>query len=323
LAILSEILYNMIMEQKRSVFLPIVLLLLLSGILGAQEAPQAFAQRYQSGTQLYKLARYKEAAIEFRRAQETARNSNDKSAALYWVILSQMAYSDFGSAVRDMDELQRTAPNSPYTRDMLYHRGRVYYNQGYFEEALFFFNRYNQSTADSDQQAADRRAASFFWMGECLYAMGQHEEAEKFYAWVIAKYRESPKVEAAAYRIDLIKQKKIESELLALLQWSHEEALRTSEDYQKTIRTYEYTLNMYQKRIAELSNNENIINNLNNQEYRPNGNQPRIIEESPATEEIKEPVSTEYGYNDYLIQKAIRLGNNVGEILENFETGGN
>ena len=313
MAILSEILYNMIMEQKRSVFLPFVLLLLMSGLLGAQENTQAFAQRYQNGTQLYKLARYKEAAIEFRRAQETARNSNDKSAALYWVILSQMAYSDFGSAVRDMEDLQRTAPNSPYARDMLYHRGRVYYNQGYFEEALFFFNRYNQSTADADRQAADRRAASFFWMGECLYAMGQHEEAEKFYAWVIAKYKESPKVEAAAYRIDLIKQKKIESELLALLQWSHEEALRTSEDYQKTIRTYEYTLNMYQKRIAELSNNENIINNLNNQEYRPNGN-PR------DEEEIKDP---EYSHNDYLKQKAIRLGNNVGEILENFETGGN
>jgi len=321
LAILSEILYNMIMKQKRCVFLPFVLLLLVSGLLGAQETPQAFAQRYQSGTQLYKLARYKEAAIEFRRAQETARNSNDKSAALYWVILSQMAYSDFGSAVRDMEELQKTAPNSPYARDMLYHRGRVYYNQGYFEEALFFFNRYNQSTTDSDRQAADRRAASFFWMGECLYAMGQHEEAEKFYAWVIAKYKESPKVEAAAYRIDLIKQKKIESELLALLQWSHEEALRTSEDYQKTIRTYEYTLNMYQKRIAELSNNENIINNLNNQEYRPNGNQ--VIDNAPGMEEIKEPESTEYSQSDYLIQKAIRLGNNVGEILENFETGGN
>jgi len=320
LAISSEILYNMSMEQKRSVFLPFVLLLLLSGLLGAQEAPQAFAQRYQNGTQLYRLARYKEAAVEFRRAQETARNSNDKSAALYWVILSQMAYSDFGSAVRDMDELQRTAPNSPYTRDMLYHRGRVYYNQGYFEEALFFFNRYNQSTTDADRQAADRRAASFFWMGECLYAMGQHEEAEKFYAWVIAKYRESPKVEAAAYRIDLIKQKKIESELLALLQWSHEEALRTSEDYQKTIRTYEYTLNMYQKRIAELSNSD-IINNLNNQEYRPNGSL-RVMD-TPAAEEIKEPESAEYSHNDYLIQKAIRLGNNVEEILENLETGGN
>jgi len=317
----------MSMEQKRSVFLPFVLLLLLvcTDLIGAQESRQAqFTRRYQNGTQLYRLARYQEAAIEFRRAQEQSSNSTEKSAALYWIILSQMAYSDFGSAIRDMEELQRTAPNSPYARDMLYHRGRVYYNQGYFEEALYFLNRYNQSTTDSDRQAADRRAASFFWMGECLFAMGQHEEAEKFYAWVIAKYKESPKVEAAAYRIDLIKQKKIESELLALLQWSHEEALRTSEDYQKTIRTYEYTLNMYQKRIAELSNNENIINNLNNQEYKNNGNVPRIIEEDPVTgEEIKAPESTDYSYNDYLIQKAIRLGNNVEEILENIETGGN
>jgi len=311
------------MRQKRSVFLPFVLLILMVCGIGAQESTQAqFSRRYQNGAQLYKISRFQEAAIEFRRAQESAKTSNEKAAALYWVILSQMAYSDFGSAIRDMEELQKTAPNSPYARDMLYHRGRVYYNQGYFEEALYFFNRYNQSTADTDKQAADRRAASFFWMGECLFAMGQHEEAEKFYAWVIAKYKDSPKVEAASYRIDLIKQKKIETELLALLQWSHEEALRTSEDYQKTIRTYEYTLNMYQKRIAELSGNDNIINNLNNQEYR-NGSQipSPPFEDTPAGE-IKEPESTEYSYNDYLIQKAIQLGNNVDEILENIEAGG-
>jgi len=315
------------MGQKRSVFLPFVLLLLLvcATSMPAQENPQAqFARRYQNGTQLYRLSRFQEAAIEFRRAQESARNVNEKSAALYWVILSQMAYSDFGSAIRDMEELQRIAPNSPHARDMLYHRGRVYFNQGFFEEALYFLNRYNQSTTDSDRQSADRRAASFFWMGECLFAMGQHEEAEKFYAWVVARYKESPKVEAASYRIDLIKQKKIESELLALLQWSHEEALRTSEDYQKTIRTYEYTLNMYQRRIAELSNNENIIQNLNNQEYRFNNSQPRMLDDIvPAPEkEIKEPEAPDYGNNDHLIQKAIQLGNNVDEILNDIEAGG-
>ena len=305
--------------------MPFVLLLLISAnFAGAQESAQSqFARRYQNGTQLYRMSRFKEAAVEFRRAQETARNANEKSAALYWVILSQMAFSDFGSAVKDMEELQRIAPNSAYARDMLYHRGRVYFNQGFFEEALFFLNRYNQSTTDTDKQAADRRAASFFWMGECLFALGQFEEAEKFYAWVIAKYKTSPKVEAASYRIDLIKQKKIEAELLALLQWSHEEALRTSEDYQKTIRTYEYTLNMYQKRIAELSNNDEFIDNLNRQEYRLNGNVPRIIEEPSSSEELKEPEVTDYSYNDYLIQKAIQLGNNVDEVLENIETGGN
>ena len=326
----------MSMKQKRSVILPFVLLLLLicANFLGAQENAQTqYARRYQNGTQLYKLARYQEAAIEFRRAQEIAPTANDKAAALYWVILSQLAYSDFGSAVKDMDELTKTAPNSPYTRDMLYHRGRVYYNQGFFEEALFYLNRYNQSTTDVDRQSADRRAASFFWMGECLYSMGQYEEAEKFYAWVIAKYNDSPKVEAASYRIDLIKQKKIESELLTLLQWSHEESLRTSEDYQRTIRTYEYTLNMYQRRIAELSNTENAIINMNNQEFKQNDTQQpqqqqqlqqqqqQKIDEVPTSEKkAREPENTDYTYNDYLIERAKQLGNNVQEILK--ESGG-
>ena len=320
----TKIEYNMSMKQKRSVILPFVLLLLLicAAFAGAQESPQAqYTHRYQNGSQLYRLARYQEAAIEFRRAQEIAANVNDKAAALYWVILSQLAYSDFGSAVRDMEELTKLAPNSPYTRDMLYHRGRVYYNQGFFEEALFYLNRYNQSTTDADRQSADRRAASFFWMGECLYAMGQFDEAEKFYAWVLARYTDSPKVEAAAYRVDLIKQKKIEAELLALLQWSHEEALRTSEDYQRTIRTYEYTLNVYQRRIAELSSNESVILNMNNQEFRPSGGQQQAIEDATAPEKIQEPESADYTYNDYLIERARQLGNNVQEIL-NKENGG-
>jgi len=314
------------MKRKRSIFLPIALVLLLVSIdiSNAQESAQAqFARRYQNGSQLYRMARFQEAAIEFRRAQETAGNLNERSAALYWVILSQLAYSDFGSAVRDMEELERTAPNSPYNRDMVYHRARVYYNQGYFEEALFLFNRYNQSTNDSTKESADRRAASFFWMGECLFSMGQHEEAEKFYAWVIARYPESPKVEAASYRVDLIKQKKIEAELLALLQWSHEEALRTSEDYQKTIRTYEYTLNMYQRRIAELSN-ENVVHHINTQEVETqefyyngeNGdNGDLLIDDIPLPEEIISVPETQFSHSDYLIEKAIQLGNNVQEIL--------
>jgi len=312
------------MKQERCVFLTVLLLLLVCAVLGAQETPQAqYTRRYQNGLQLYKLARYQEAAIEFRRAQEIAATANDKSAALYWVILSQLAYSDFGSAVRDMEELSKTAPNSPYTRDMLYHRGRVYYNQGYFEEALYFLNRYNQSTADSDPQSADRRAASFFWMGECLYSMGQFEEAEKFYAWVVARYVNSPKVEAASYRLDLIKQKKIEFELLALLQWSHEESLRTSEDYQKTLRTYESTLNMYQRRIAELSNTENTIQNMNKQEFMPSGDPQQTIEDVPTTEsKVNEPEKIEYVYNDQLIERAKQLGNEVKEILNNNSAGG-
>jgi len=249
----------MCMKQKHRLFWLVLLVLIPLSYSYAQDSDQ-FARRYNNGALLYGMERFYEAAFEFRRAQESAPNINDWSQALYWVILSQMAYSDFGSALLDMEELEKVSPNSTFTRDMIYHKARVYYIQGFFEEALLLFNRYNISTADSDQESADRRAAAFFWMGECLYSMGQFDEAEKFYAWVIGRYPRSPKIEASSYRLDLIKQKKIEAELLALLQWSHEESLRTSEEYQRTIRTYEHTLNLYQRRILELSSAGNIFN---------------------------------------------------------------
>ena len=271
-------------------------------------------RRYQNGIAFYQMSRWQEAAIEFRRAQEIAANINDWSQALYWVILSQMAYSDFGSALLDMAELERMAPGSAYTRDIVYHRARVYYIQGYFEEALHFFNRYNTSTSDVDRESSDRRAAAFFWMGECLYSMGQFDEAEKFYAWVIGRYPDSPKIEASAYRLDIIKQKKIENELLALLQWSHEETLRTSEEYQRTIRTYEHTLNLYQRRIAELSSVENEFLGNNTEPLPETVSQAAVVVPAAQTVMpviIEEPPST----GNYLIDRAIKLESDLQGIL--------
>jgi len=263
-------------------------LLLAAGVSTAQNSNQTdYIRRIQNGSQLYDLSRWYEAAIEFRRAQEIAVNINDWSQALYWVILSELAYSDYGSALRDMDELQRTAPGSSYNRDMLYHRARVYYNQGFFDEALILFRYYTDAVSDVNRETSDRKAAAFFWMGECLYSMGQFNEAENFYSWVITMYPESPKKEAASYRIDLIKQKKIEAELLALLQWSHEEALRTSEDYQRRIRTYEYTLNTYQRRIAELTQEQTQVNP--DQEVRPV--QTPVTPTQPATQPAAQPAA--------------------------------
>jgi TolA-binding protein len=240
-------------EKYRLWPLILALTLFLTGISLAQESGQTFSKSFQNGTQLYQASKWYEAAFEFRSAQESALTVDDRAHALYWVILSELAYTDYGSAIRDMDDLARIAPFSDYTRDMVYHRGRVYFNQGYFEDALFLFRGYLDSVYDSDKETEDRRAAAFFWMGECLYTTGQFDEALQFYNWVIDKYPQSPKVDVSSYRIDLIKQKKIEAELLALLQWSHEESLRSSRDSQRVIRTHEYTLNQYQRRITELA----------------------------------------------------------------------
>jgi tetratricopeptide (TPR) repeat protein len=309
-AFFAEIYYNMCMRQKRGIFLALLLGFLLFPAF-AQETPASqYIRRFQNGAQLYGLSRWQEAAIEFRRAQEIAQNIEDWSAALYWVTLSQLAYSDYGSALRDMEQLERYAPNSPYARDMVYHRARVYFLLGYFEEALILFNRYNASTTDSDPVTSDRRAAAFFWIGESLYAMRQLDEAEKFYAWVITRYPQSPKIEASSYRLDLIKQKKIETELLALLQLSHEEALRTSEEYQRTIRTYEHTLNVYQRRIAELTAAQTRSENNANQNIPQTQQEEIIIQNENRPDPVVPPETNEDTENtvvpDTVSQRNIR-----------------
>ena len=320
------------MSHKRRIFAVILTILILSpAFLSAQEEETIFVRRFQNGAQFYNLSRFQEAAIEFRRAQENAANLDDWSRALYWVILSQMAYSNYGSALMDMEELERRAPSSPYTRDMVYHRARLYYEQGYFEDALILFNKYNSLTTDSDRESAERRAAAFFWMGECLYSLSEFEESEKFYAWVIGRYPDSPKVEASAYRLDLIKQKKIEIELLALLQWSHEESLRTSEEFQRTIRTYEHTLNLYQRRIAELTNSEVTQESVPSGSQTPSSAQVSTTQASApvaaaapsATTPSQAITQTPQEQPESLQERALLLESLIQSILREQDTEGN
>ena len=315
---------------KRS--LSLIILFIFASIAYAQS--NTYIQRFNNGAALYNMGRYYDAGIEFRRAQETASNENDWAAAIYWVILSELAYSDYGSALLDMENLERKAPDSIYNRDMAYHRGRIYFNQGYFENALLLFRRYIDSVTETTREAEDRKAAAFYWMGECLFAMGQFDEAERFYTWVVDTYPESPKREISSYRIDLIRQKKIEAELLALLQWSHEESLRTSEEYQRRIRTYEYTLNAYQRRITELSQGNESYVSLPAEEYihPPENRQPEVppapyIPPADYTENSNNHTSnhTQDSYtidhHENLIEKARQLGIELEQLIKEYEYG--
>jgi tetratricopeptide (TPR) repeat protein len=304
--------------MKIKPYLIILGLTLLARGLGAQSNGNSqYLLKFQEGSRSYNQMQMLEAAAHFRNAQEISKSANDWAQATYWVILAELALGDYGSAIRDMDDLDRIAPKSSFARDMVYHRARAYYNQGYFEDALLCFKRYNDSITAVDGEAADRKAAAFFWMGECLYSMGQFGEAEKFYSWVIAKYPGSPKVEVSGYRIDLIKQKKIEAELLSLLRWSHEESLRNSEENQRKIRTYENTLNAYQKRIAELSKGASGAK----AEELPSSSATPAGVTTPAVVPPAEPVEINDNKpeDDDLLKRAIQLEDEVKQILESYE----
>jgi tetratricopeptide (TPR) repeat protein len=283
------------------------IMLFTAGVSFAQSSQSGFTRRIQNGNQLYNIGRFNEASAEFRNAQETAVTLDEWSRALYWVILSELGATDYGSAIRDMDDLEKHAPNSSYNRDMAYHRGRVYFNQGFFDNALVLFRRFIDTVTDDDRESSDRRAAAYFWTGETLFHMGRFDEAESFYGWVVTRYPGCPKFEISTYRMDLIKQKKIEAELLALLQWSHEESLRTSEDFQRKIRTYEYTLNAYQRRINELTGTVGTP-------VIPGGMPSRRADEYGQDEEGPAP--------EDLLERARQLGFNLEQLIRERESGG-
>ncbi|MDR3174269.1 MAG: tetratricopeptide repeat protein [Treponema sp.] len=213
--------------------------------------------RLRRGLEFYQQGRWREAVAEFRRAQDEALDSELKAEALYWIALSEISAKDYAGAVRDMDQLELTAPESRRLQEVPYHKGRALYYLGRYEEALMLLKLYadqigGNSLPPAGSEMAARKSAALYWIGECLYAMGQLDYARDIFTTVTQDYPRSAKFEASSYRLALIHQKKIEEELLNLLKWSHEESLKAIEEYQRRERSYDQALIAYQKRIADL-----------------------------------------------------------------------
>ncbi|MDR1279064.1 MAG: tetratricopeptide repeat protein [Treponema sp.] len=208
-----------------------------------------FSPRLQGGIRLYGEGKWREAVIELRRAQAEAANTEQRAEVLYWIALAELAAGEYGAAVQDMEELARIAPASPRRAELPYHTGRAYYYLGRYDEAVVLLTDYSGRVGEGGDS---RKSASLYWIGECLYALGQLDKAQEIFMVITEQYPQSAKFEASSYRVDLINQKKVEIELLALLKWSHEESLRTMEEYQRRERSYDQALIAYQKRIADM-----------------------------------------------------------------------
>jgi TolA-binding protein len=230
---------------------------------------QTFVTRLERGVDLYGAGRWSESIQELRRVQSETANIGQRAEALYWIILAEMGAGEYRTALRDMDELERLVPGNPRYSDVPYYRGRANYYLGNHDEALVIFSDYaDHINADIPGEGA-RKPAALYWIGECLYSMGQMEDADDIFLLVMEQYPQSAKYEAASYRRALINQKKIEAELLAILKWSHEESLKTVEEYQRRERSYDQAIIAYQKRIADMLREGRLAElEASNAEYR-------------------------------------------------------
>ena len=99
-------------------------------------------------------------------------------------------------------------------------------------------------------------ANAVYWSAESLYNLGRLDEARRLFESVIRDYPRSFRVEAARYRISLIDLNARETELLQLLQWSHEEYLQALDEFERREQAYREAITSYQERLQNAADED-------------------------------------------------------------------
>jgi tetratricopeptide (TPR) repeat protein len=192
------------------------------------------APRLANGINLYGQGRWGEAVVELRRSQSETTDTSLRGEAQFWIAMAELSAGEYATALHDFDEFLRIDPRSKRAPEIPYHKGRCYYYLERYNEALVLFRQYSDSIRldgrymngvrvddwandTGTQDDYNLKASAIFWMGESLYALEQYDKAEEMFNIIIKQYTKSHKFESSVNRNALIKEKRIQSDLLAIV----------------------------------------------------------------------------------------------------------
>jgi TolA-binding protein len=204
-------------------------------------------ENLRSGIRLLVEGQYSAALAAFDTLMLDPGAGEIRAEAAYWAVMTHLAAGNPSLAEKTIETFLVSFPGHPKTADLLYQQGRSAFLQNDFGRSLRYFQSYITGYPQGEYLSA-----AVFWSGESLYFLGRLPEAEKLYKAIGERYPDSVKAEAAQYRLSLIQFKYREDELLTLLKWSHEESLRTIEEFQRREKAYEQALSVYQRRFGEV-----------------------------------------------------------------------
>lgn len=203
---------------------------------------------YLYGLDLFKEAKYEQATRLFKTVLFDADSAPLHGNAAYWLARTYLEREHYTASAEIMEEFLLNYPDNPFLLDGQYYKGRLLYLEEEFDKTIRYFSSFVTTHPEDNPYLAN----SLFWIGESLYSLGRFEEAEEIYMKILKDYPTSVKVEASQYRISLIEYKFREEELLKLLQWSHEEFLKSSGEYDKKEKEFNQALKVYQDKLVEL-----------------------------------------------------------------------
>lgn len=208
-------------------------------------APSSPSNDIKDGIDLFSDGQY-DKTIQFLGAfLQNPPNNIQKAAAYLLLAKSYIAVGNLDEAEKNLEYYIANYPRAADFQEALYQKGRLLFMQEDFENSVQslqgFLITYPKSTFVP---------SAWFWIGESLYALGRLDEAQSAYRKILSDFPSSVKVEAAQYKVSLIQLTQKEVELARLLKWSHEEFLKSTEEFQAREKTYQQAIEAYQKRLA-------------------------------------------------------------------------
>lgn|GEM_PF-783348 len=193
----------------------------------------------------FRSGKYSESLTYFRDIVIDSNQRKVHSDAYFWIAKSYIALRQLDNAEENLEFFIQNFADHKYYQEALYQKGRLMFLQNDYENCILESHNFIESYPDSAYAAN-----AYFWSAESLYALGRLEEAESLYSHIVYTYPASYKVESATYRLAMIEQKYREESLVELLKLTHEEYLKSIEEFQVREKTYENALDSYQKKLS-------------------------------------------------------------------------
>jgi tetratricopeptide (TPR) repeat protein len=175
----------------------------------------------RKGVELYSAGKWDLALTALKLFEAQCGDRRLRAEARFWEAMAELQNEQYAAAVRDFDAVLSLDIDSPRFNEIKYQKGRALFYLQRYSDALILFNEYARSLGkvdrDTDVKAYNQKAAAVFWAAECLYQTGDYDGAEKLYNSIVRDFRYSYKYQNAVYRLEMLKQKRVEQGLLDII----------------------------------------------------------------------------------------------------------
>ena len=229
------------MHPKKAVLLLLIPLFGLPALAVSAQAPNDL----NGAIQLFRDGQYEKAIPVLKALIADPAAAAQEPEAYLLLAKSFIALGKLDDADKSIEFYLASFTGATDYPEALYQKGRILFLQEQYEQSIQVMQQFL-----STYPASPLVPNGWFWVAESLYNLGHVDDAQKIYQKILIDFPTSVKVEAAQYKISLIQLQKKEIELARLLKWSHEDFLKSLEEFQRREKTYEQAIEVYQKKLA-------------------------------------------------------------------------